>query len=124
MNECLCQLACKCWRRVRIDRAKRFAVESCRFHGESPITLVNSHEWHLRCRELGCNFGRWVGASEELAQAMRSQHERRHNHTVGLAWDRVTWDGKGSVYREDGDRPRKAPTAENLRFDFDAEPPF
>ena len=124
MNECLCQLGCKCWKRVRVDRAKRFSIESCRFHGDSAIVTVSTHEWHIRCRTLGCNYGRWVGASEQLAQAMRSQHEQRRGHTVGMTWDRVTWDGKGSVYRDDGDRPKATPTAENLRFDMDIDPPF
>jgi hypothetical protein len=120
----MCLLECGHWVRIRIDRAKRFSVVSCRFDGETIVTAVNSHEWHIRCRTLGCNFGRWVGASRQLADAMRSQHEARRGHTVGMTWDRVTWDGRGSVYRPNGDKPKAAPTAENLLFNYDVEPPY
>ena len=101
------------------------SVHACISHGEQPVTAANYYEWHVRCRSLFCSYGRWTGPSEELAEYRRDRHSQRTGHLTGKTLDRITWDGRGSVYRDDGDKPRKTPESPvPLQYSFDSEPPF
>ena len=125
MNRVDCELACGCWQRIRIDSAKVNAVTICLTHGETVITGTNLYEWHVRCRTLFCNYGRWVGASRELAAFRRDRHAQSSGHSVGMTYDRITWDGRGTVYREDRDKAKPPPQpTEPLKFSFENAPPF
>ena len=118
MNTVDSLLSCGCWKRLRIDKAVKFALETCPRHGETydaiglPFTVYivkfNSYEWHVRCQEPFCRFGRWFGQSEGSARRANGLHATKLNHLGGVNYDRVTWDGKGSIYRgEERDRSQR-----------------
>lgn len=62
------------------------------------VVKVNDREWHVRCQESGCNYGRWFGQSEGLARRANGKHATAHDHIGGVAYDKVTLDGAGTVY--------------------------
>lgn len=106
MNTPDCLLSCGCWKRLRLDLAVPGAIETCPRHSQSPIYVVkvNAYEWHVRCQSEHCRYGRWFGQSEGLARQANGRHATRSDHLGGVAYDRITWDGKGSVYRDSGQR--------------------
>ncbi len=124
MNTCDCLLSCGCWKRIRIDKAVEGEGESCPSHGIGMwvdtrsslyIMKVNRYEWHVRCQEYSCRYGRWFGQSEGLARQANGRHASTKDHLGGVAYDRVTWDGRGSVFRDGVDRdartkPKPPPT--------------
>ena len=126
MNRVECLLDCGCWTRIRIDSAKMNAVAACVVHGNNAVIIqANYYEWHVRCQSLFCSYGRWTGQSKELAEYRRDRHAQAKDHRCGRTYDRITWDGKGSVYREDRDRPKKVPEpAVPLTFSWESTPPF
>ena len=131
MNTPDCLLDCGHWKRIRIDLAVYGAVETCAYCGPDMVVVrINYHEYHARCIVGGCRYGRWFGQNQELAKQSRQRHLTKHpTHSASVAWDTVTWDGKGSVFREEVDRltPAKRPKAPpeftgQLRLDL--APPF
>jgi len=120
MNTPDCELSCGCWKRIRLDLAREGETETCNLHGIGvTIVIVNRYEWHVHCQEYGCRFGRWMGQSEPLARKVNGNHATKHNHLGGVQYDRITWDGRGSIYRGRGlranDRNPKPPPS-NLRY--------
>lgn len=104
MNTPECQLACGCWKRIRLDLAKVNSTDVCKYHGEQTIIASNYYEWHVRCQEYGCSFGRWVGQNEHAARLVNGKHATTKDHLGGVQYDRITWDGRGAIYRHAVDR--------------------
>jgi hypothetical protein len=126
MNTPQCLLACGCWTQVRVDLARLYRAVACPHgHGETSIMKVNTHEWRVRCPD--CRYGRWCGQDKGDAMHRQSEHKRQHPlHFPSVAFDRVTFDGGGSILRWDGKRPRKGPAtpAEPLPRAVDGPIPF
>jgi hypothetical protein len=104
MNTPDCKLECGCWKRVRLDAARIGQVVWCKFDGWQGIASVNLYEWHVHCMTDGCHYGRWCGQSEHEARLRNTRHVRKHEHLGGVQYDRITWDGRGSIFRNEVDR--------------------
>lgn len=106
MNTPQCLLSCGCWLSLRLDYAVMYAAYECPRHGPVTIVKVNAYEWRVRCPD--CRYGRWCGQDKADAERRRSAHKRQHpGHFVTVAYDRITWDGRGRILRWDGKRPRR-----------------
>jgi hypothetical protein len=102
-------------------------VTQCAYHGETYAAHINWHEFHVKC--LDCSYGAWMGQSKENALAARNRHNARHSeHHVGLAFDLVTWDGGGTMLRDDlaGKPKRRPPDTQDFprKIRVDIAPPF
>lgn len=126
MNTPDCLLKCGCWVRRRLDCAKYGAVDQCDTHGETSLVRINLYEYHARCLYPACRYSRWFGGSQGNALQAQRRHKAQYpTHTTTVAWDRVTWDGKGSVFRDDGARkPKPPPETFGTLFADDGAPPF
>src|SRR4030042_692363 len=115
---------CGCWERHRVDLARNTA---CQRHGID-AQKVNTHEWRVRCPD--CRYGRWCGQDKGDALRRQRDHCARYPlHAPSVAYDRVTYDGSGSVLRWDGKRSRNGPAipAEGATMNdrgTDRAPPF
>lgn len=108
MNTPQCLLSCGCWVSLPLNYAVLYSANECSSHGTVSVMRVNLYEWRIRCR--GCRYGRWCGQDQEGARHRAAMHRAAHpDHHVAVAYDRVTWDGKGTVLRFDGTRPRRNP---------------
>lgn len=106
MNSVHVEYACGEWFRVRVDLAQQSTCPRC----GDPVKKVNTHEWRVRCPN--CRYGRWCGQSQDEAERNGTNHRKQHpNHWPSVAYDRVTWDGKGTVLRwDDGSVKRRPPS--------------
>lgn len=110
---------CGCWQRVRIDLARGSVCET---HSAAP-EKVNTHEWRVRCAD--CRYGRWCGQSEDEARRLERQHHERHpTHFPAVAYDRVTYDGGGTILRWDNARRRKPPESAKIVNVSDGPAPY
>lgn len=108
MNTPQCLLSCGCWQQLPLNFAVEHAAIDCPRHGVVSVIRVNRYEWRVRCCD--CRYGRWCGQDEDRARACATVHKRQKpQHNVAVAFDRITWDGKGTVLRMDGTRPRRNP---------------
>ena len=113
---------------MRIDLTRIGYGTVCASHGQTHIAGVLTHEWHVRCQSYGCRYGRWVGQNEQAARLVNGRHATARNHLGGVAYDRITWDGRGSVYRDSGQRatdraPKAPPVNDRYRFVTEIGPP-
>ena len=108
MNTPQCLLSCGCWTTLRLDMAVLYAAHECPRHGAVSVVKVNAYEWRVRCPD--CRYGRWCGQDQDGAKRRQRDHKRQHPlHMPSVAYDRITWDGGGSILRWDGKRPRRSP---------------
>lgn len=125
MNSVQVLYVCGCWQAVRVDLARG---STCQQHDAVP-ERINTHEWRVRCPR--CRYGRWCGQDKERAVRLQSGHNRAYpTHNASVAYDRITYDGGGSILRWDGKRPRQHPLTDMLtastpvRNDGQTTPPF
>ena len=107
MNQVQVTLACSHTRRFVFGSVPGNGdMITCRFDGDQPVTTVHTYEWHVRCHE--CRYSRWMGQNETEARRLHRSHNYLTEHTVGVAYDRVTKNGKGTVFVTNGTRTRAA----------------
>lgn len=74
-----------CQHVAEIDtRSKSFINDErvwCVFcQAESLVLTIHLPEWHARCLNTDCHFGRWAGQSEETADWHANKHHMRTGH--------------------------------------------
>lgn len=125
MNTPQCLLACGCWTQLPLNLAVVYSATDCPHHGITSVTRVNTHEWRVRCPD--CRYGRWCGQDRDEALRRQQRHKQAHHtHYPSVAYDRITWDGQGTILRWDGKRPRRNPPPDRARavVSLDDAPPF
>lgn len=89
--------------KMRVDKliAVRTDTRYCLYHGWQLIVGYHYQEYHTRCEYPGCRFSRWTGQNKAKAKRLQSRHASNnpdHALYVGMVYDRVTKDGKGSMF--------------------------
>lgn len=99
MNKVDVQLDCKHYVQVPVNVRPSWGDQlSCKYDGLREVIGVHSHSWHVRCRK--CRYSRWYGQDHAGATAAQHRHKGELSHIVECAYDRVTEDGKGSIFRQ------------------------
>lgn len=131
MNSPDCLLTCGHWKRIRLDNAVIGSIVDCAFDGPSTIVSVRQYEWHARCQS--CRFSRWLGQDQRECERAAARHQQRYqSHQLSVAYDRITWDGGGTLLRRNGERVvRRRPRTVTAKVSekkfgsgLDSEPPF
>lgn len=91
------KLDCGDWTRANPDQHVG-ALVLCPLHcAYREVIQTQPYEWHVKCEE--CRWARWYGQSEGDARRAQRLHRQRHGHlNIGCSYDRVTPDGRGTIF--------------------------